>query len=347
MATLPSGVRSPASSFPLHIRILDGGMGDEIYKQLLKKESGVDANEREWSAPGLLDETNHHLVYDLHLQFLQAGRADVITTCNFSVRQQNGFSDAQVRFACDAAGRLAREAVKATAGHDSSVAMVAGSLPPLLECFRQGPVTGRLRPESEYWSMIESLAPFCDLFLGETLSSTAEAEQVLDAVQLKCPEKPCWVSFSITKTGTLYSGESASQAIGKLLSVTDDISATHRIRPSAILFNCSSPEAITIALENISHNEGCRDLLKSSRCELGVYPNRYRPVTQDWETLAQAPRGELTPERLVEFARYCAQNHGVTLIGGCCGISVEYIRALSTALKGLGSTIPSSGASSS
>ena len=63
-----------------NLRILDGGMGQELLRKGLKSKGTL------WSTSALLDENFHKLVVDVHLSFINAG-ADVIVTNNFSSRR--------------------------------------------------------------------------------------------------------------------------------------------------------------------------------------------------------------------------------------------------------------------
>ena len=62
------------------IRILDGGMGQELLARGLVSKGTL------WSASALLDEKKHQLVIDAHLSFINAG-ADVIVTNTFTTRR--------------------------------------------------------------------------------------------------------------------------------------------------------------------------------------------------------------------------------------------------------------------
>ena len=62
------------------VRILDGGMGQELLRKGLKTKGTL------WSTSALLDEKFHQLVIDVHLSFINSG-ADVIVTNNFSSRR--------------------------------------------------------------------------------------------------------------------------------------------------------------------------------------------------------------------------------------------------------------------
>ena len=62
------------------VRILDGGMGQELLAKGLKAKGSL------WSATALIDEKYHQLVVDAHLDFIKSG-ADVIVTNNFAARR--------------------------------------------------------------------------------------------------------------------------------------------------------------------------------------------------------------------------------------------------------------------
>ena len=62
------------------VRILDGGMGQELLKRGLKPKGTL------WSASALLDENYHKVLFDTHLDFIKAG-AEVIITNTFASRK--------------------------------------------------------------------------------------------------------------------------------------------------------------------------------------------------------------------------------------------------------------------
>ena len=85
------------------IRILDGGMGQELLARGLKSKGTL------WSASSLIEKKFHQLVVDTHLSFINAG-ADVILTNSFTTRrvrmEQNQVSNL-FNFANQKAGELA------------------------------------------------------------------------------------------------------------------------------------------------------------------------------------------------------------------------------------------------
>ena len=63
------------------IRILDGGMGQELLARGMKPNSTL------WSANAILDKNYHQLVLDTHIDFIKAG-AEIIVTTTFATRQK-------------------------------------------------------------------------------------------------------------------------------------------------------------------------------------------------------------------------------------------------------------------
>ena len=129
------------------------------------------------------------------------------------------------------------------------------------------------------------------------------------------------MSWTLRADGRLRSGEPVDVAAGKLLGEG----------VSAILFNCSEPEAIVSALECLQAAGDLTAALRSARVGLGAYANRLTPVPDDFaiatSAAPQAMRDDMDPDRYVEFARQWAAL-GAELIGGCCGIGPEHIDAL-------------------
>ena len=62
------------------IRILDGGMGQELLTRGMKPIGTL------WSASALIDEKYHKLLFDTHVDFIKAG-AEVIVTTTFASRR--------------------------------------------------------------------------------------------------------------------------------------------------------------------------------------------------------------------------------------------------------------------
>ena len=103
------------------VRILDGGMGQELLAKGLKAKGSL------WSATALIKKKYHQLVVDTHLDFIRSG-ADVIITNNFSARRvrmiQNEVEE-HFNYANEKAGELALKAKEISKEN----VLIAGSLP--------------------------------------------------------------------------------------------------------------------------------------------------------------------------------------------------------------------------
>ena len=100
--------------------------------------------------------------------------------------------------------------------------------------------------------------------------------------------------------------------------------------PTAILANCSSPEAIGATLA----------ILVGFGLPFGAYANGFQQITpaflQENPTVdAPSARPDLTPAAYADFAlSWVAQ--GATIVGGCCEVGPTHIAAIATALRAAG-----------
>ena len=108
-------------NFFKEVRILDGGMGQELLSRGLKSKGTL------WSASALLDKNYHQLVLDTHLDFINAG-AEVIVTTTFStkrIRLRENNIEEKFEYLNIKAGEIAQKAKTLSNG-----ILVAGGLPP-------------------------------------------------------------------------------------------------------------------------------------------------------------------------------------------------------------------------
>ena len=295
------------------ITLLDGGMGRELQR------SGAPFRQPEWSALALIEAPE--FVGKAHSAFAEAG-ADVITTNSYAVVP---FHIGEERFASDGARliRLAGEQARTSA--DAKGVKVAGSLPPVLGSYR--PDLFNVQDATPILNvLIENLSPFVDQWLAETLSSTAEALLVRDL--LGKDERPLWLSF------TLDDSDVASIIEGRAVPVLrsgESIEAAAKTAvecgAQALLFNCSQPEIMEAAVK------AARAALPDA-IRIGIYANAFATEADDTDANADLHdiRADLTPENYRRFAdKWTAA--GATIIGGCCGIGPEHIRALSQSVR--------------
>ena len=296
------------------IRILDGGMSRELVRL------GAQLRQPEWSALALME--NPDIVRRVHEEFIAAG-ADVITTNSYALVPfhigEQRFRDEGRRLIA-LAGRLAREAADAAGDRK---ALVAGSLPPIFGSYE--PQLFRPDLVQDYLGiLVEELAPFVDLWLGETLSLVAEGEAVRRAVA--GTGKPFWISFTLEDDP---GAEMRSPALRSGESVVDAARWIAGSGGSALLFNCSRPEVMLQAVVEAADGFAAED----SPVEVGVYANAFTSEEGGAanETL-HATRADLTGERYSGFACDWVEA-GATMIGGCCGIGASHIGRLASRFK--------------
>ena len=186
------------------IRILDGGMGQELLARGLVSRGTL------WSASSLIDEKNHKLVIDTHLSFINAG-ADVILTNSFTTRRirmkQNGVGDL-FNFANQKAGEIA---VKAKEISKKNI-LIAGSLPAQNDTYEVDKRESKLI-EKDFFDQASILNPYIDFFYLDVISSGREIEIALNVVEKL--NRPVLVGLHIKKNGKLPSGEGL-QNLGNL-----------------------------------------------------------------------------------------------------------------------------------
>ncbi|KGQ70287.1 hypothetical protein A1D23_05540 [Chelonobacter oris] len=287
----------------MQFTLLDGGMGRELLR------IGAPFKQPEWSALALIEAP--HWVTQAHRNFLDAG-ADIITSNSYACVP---FHIGQVRFERQGADLIALAARLARdAANDYSNRRVAASLPPVAGSYRADLFDAD--QASAVWRIfIRQQRDYADIWLGETLSSCAEAALLLTL--LADEDKPIWISFTLDDTALqpqLRSGEPLTAVLETL-----DLS-----RLDAILFNCSIPEVMQSAVET------CKQWLDSngSTLQIGVYANGFSPKTNDGA--ANEGLSELRDLSDEEYRAYAEKwlQAGASIIGGCCGITPQHIARL-------------------
>lgn len=282
-------------------------MGEELSDRGFSTRDGL------WSARALIDHPEE--VTALHEEYLAAG-ATIITTNTYSTipsyLDKAGLGH-RMRELATSASQLARAAIEKHGRNNDE--RIAGCLPPLDESYRPDRVPPANKAIPVYRELIESMAQSVDLFLAETMSSIDEATHVADALsESPAAARRDWmVSFTLDdRDGTkLRSGESVTNAV-TAMSVYD---------PIAILFNCTTPQSVL---------RGIEEAHKVATCRIGGYPNRFKPLPEDWtlddeqEIIRDAG---LNPDTFVDWSNRFIEA-GATYLGGCCGIGPSFIREL-------------------
>lgn len=289
------------------ITLLDGGMGQELVHRAGDRPTPL------WSTQVMVEHPG--LVAQVHRDFTNAG-ATIATTNSYAIHH-----DRLIGTDWDGQFSLLQElAVKEA--KDSGARRIAGAIGPLVASYRPD-----LHPDLEtaaplYAEVATTLAPHCDLLICETLASVVHARAVLaGALQAGIP---VWLAFTVDdRDGTrLRSGEALAEAL-----------ACATGKASAVLVNCSTPEAIAAALP----------ILATAGLPYGAYANGFEQITEgfleDKPTVdALKMRQDLTPEAYANQVMSWV-DQGATIVGGCCEVSPAHIAEIARRLTAAGHRI--------
>jgi len=282
--------------------IMDGGMGQELLKQSKGTPSPL------WSTQILLD--NPELITKVHLDFIQAG-CHIITLSNYTCTPERLTRDLDINL-FDALQNEAIKAAQNARNHATNVHPIAlaGCLPPLIASYHPETCPTFDDALKSYQRIANIQAPHVDLLLCETMSSIHEAHVAVTAAQVT--NLPVWVSFKLddARKDVLPSGELLSDAI----------KAIEKMNVQAVLLNCSKPETILHNMATLQTFSGLT----------GIYPNNFDNTTDlkvGGTVNDLTARTDLTLEK---FTNFMQQSHtsGVSILGGCCEISPNYIQAV-------------------
>jgi 5-methyltetrahydrofolate--homocysteine methyltransferase len=260
----------------------------------------------------LLVVTRPDVIAGMHDAFFQIG-VDIVETASFgSFAIPLGEYDIADRSheLNLAAARIAREVAD---GHGG---LVAGSIGPGTKFASLGQIRfAELRDayEVQAHGLIEGGV---DVLLVETqfdlLGAKAAMVGCRRAMAALGREVPIQVQVTMEVTGTMLPGTE----IGAALAALD------AMRPDVIGINCATGPA--------EMGEHLRYLSQHSRMPIACLPNAGMPSVVDGKM-----HYDLTPEQLAEHQRRFVSEFGVQVVGGCCGTTVEHIKAVVDAVRDL------------
>ncbi|MFL2501726.1 MAG: homocysteine S-methyltransferase family protein [Luminiphilus sp.] len=291
------------------VLLLDGGMGQELIRR------SPSPAHHHWSLQVMLEQPE--LVAEVHRDFCEAG-ANVACLNTYAIthtRLARGTGLPQIGSLLNDARDLAQQGVEASGRFDTALVT---SLPPLVASYRpdtQLPLEAAIQ---EYRELIELQAESVDGFIAETIPSIAEATAVLTAAGQAGVRIMLGLTVADDDGQLLRSGEP----------LFDALEAIDAFEPLAVVINCSKPEAVSQAIP----------ILKESRFPFGAYANGFTAID------ALEPGGvvdvlearhDLDPEQYAKFAAEWL-DAGASVIGGCCEVGPDHIKALSTLLQSRG-----------
>ena len=298
--------------------LLDGGMATQLEAQ------GCDISGVLWSAAMLRSQPR--AIVDAGLAYLRAG-ADCIGTASYQASRE-GFAsagieadeaDALMRSSIDLA-RQARDEYLAEGAAPAMRPMIAASL---------GPYGAMLHDGSEYrgnYGVCErvlrdfharrlplfDVAEDVDVLALETIPSLLEA-QVLAELLRDC-ESPAWISFSCPDAAHISDG-----------TPIEDAAALFADHPTvlAVGINCTPPQFAPELVRHIRRAAPGKATM--------AYPNSGEIYNVDENVWT----GTVTPLDCAAAARQWL-DAGAKIVGGCCRMGPEHIRAMRDAIAGAG-----------
>ena len=286
--------------------ILDGATGTELQRQGAKMDATA------WSAPVVLDDPK--LLTNIHADYIRAG-ADIVTANTFSASRMllgpAGYGDK--------VGEIIRRSVEvaqkartiAAAGRPVAVAGSISHMVPVVQgANRTDPA--RLPPDTEIGDSLNELAETLrksgvDLIILEMMNRPNRIKLALKAAL--ATGLPVWFGLSACKgkDGRAISFDSTMDAPLETI--------THLIPASGIDVAGCMHTGSEIMLDAL------KQLRTGFKGPLMAYPDSGYFEMPDWRFV-----DVITPDRLERFFVSWLEA-GVQVIGGCCGLTAEHIRA--------------------
>ena len=285
------------------IIILDGGIGAELEK------NGANMDQDLWCGKCSVD--NPELVKKVHENYIDAG-ADVITTNTYGTTpismKQYGYDNLIEEYNKKSV-QIAREASK-----NKNVA-VAGSVSTFGSFYKLG-LKAMIPGFKEQIKILSEEG--VDLIILEAMSSQADIVETI----IECSSNinlPVWLSISC-----VIEDKNKKVMLGYNDTVDSDTHIYESFEVAIKNFSKLHKGPILIAHSDINATGHAVKTAKNNFDGiLGVYPNRGYYEKPHWKFV-----DNMTPEDYLNEARSWVEN-GVKIIGGCCGVGVEEIKAIS------------------
>ena len=301
--------------------ILDGAIGTQL--QSMEVPMSHDA----WAAIAL--ETHPFTVRRLHELYIDAG-VDVITTNTYSSARHNllplGLGDRvhelnlrAVMLAQDARDRRAKERAVWIGGSVSNYGLMAGAESGWqdFQYFRGRVETSDAQARANLREQAEILAESgVDFLIAEPTGSTVQRRWVIE--ECIATGLPVWSGFKCRQ-------DSADGSL-KVGYQSDEAFDTEFASLAAL-----GGEVVTVFHSPVDATDDALSVVKAHwNGPIGIYPEAERRDYVDAHR-DESVETKLTPDEFVARAqRWVAE--GVQVVGGCCGVEIEYIRPLRDAL---------------
>ena len=301
--------------------VLDGAIGSEIERHAGELDAVAWCGMANWTHPDT--------VRQVHESYLEAG-ADVITantfaTCRHVLAPVGHGDDAPaitrrgVELAREAVDRVAPDRPVAVAGSlSNTVAWVPGTV--------MGDPEHLPSPEQEaanYREMADALAEAgCDLLLLEMMQDVHHATRLMAAAV--ATGLPVWVGISTSRgdDGKMVGWDMSAEERPNLPADFERRYPTEPLETIIDALCAMGPQAVGIMHSSfLSTTPGLEVLFERWNGPVMAYPEAL-----GFDAVTNGPM-PVAPD---DFASHCRNwvEHGVQVIGGCCGTTIHHIRAM-------------------
>lgn len=295
------------------VLVYDGGMGTQIHSANLTLDDfhGLEGcNE-------LLVETRPDVIEAIHQCYYAAG-ADVVETNTFGGMSYvlDEFDIGHRAFELnEKAAQIARR-VADRMSTDGKPRFVAGSMGPGTKLVTIGHIGADELFESYKTYAKGLIAGGVDCLNIETCQDILQVKLAViasrDAMAELGKEVPIFCTVTIETTGTMLVGSDIATALTTLESLPVDV----------VGLNCATGPDLM--------QESVRHLGQNSTRAIMVMPNAGLPRNVGGNAVY-----DLTPKELATFQARFVEEHGIAIVGGCCGTTPDHVQAMAEATKQL------------
>jgi len=311
------------------ILILDGAMGTMIQRYKLTEADYRGERFATWPRDlkgnnDLLVLTRPEVIRAIHSEYLAAG-ADIIETNTFGANATtlNAYGMPELNYELNVAGaRLAREACDAYSTADKP-RFVAGVLGPTDKTATISPDVND--PSARNITFDKLVADYSDATRGlmdggadtiliETIFDTLNAKAAIFAVKAVFEERGTSLPIMISGTITDASGRTLTGQVTEAF-----YNSLAHANPISIGLNCA------LGAEEL--RQYVEELSRVANCYVSAHPNAGLP-----NPLAETGYDD-TPENMAGHLKEWATSGFLNIIGGCCGTSPAFIKAIAEVVK--------------
>jgi 5-methyltetrahydrofolate--homocysteine methyltransferase len=299
------------------VLVYDGAMGTQIQARGLTAE---DFGGKRWEGCNdYLSLTRPDVIEQIHVDYFEAG-ADVVETNSFQASkvrlEEWGIGDKTF-----AVNRAAAEIARRVADRFSTAArprFVAGSIGPSgMLPSSEDPDLGRMSLDDLVPGYVEQAGGLivggADILILETCQDMLEMKaQILgarEAMRSQGRVIPLQCSVTLDPNGRMLLGTDIAGALATL----------EAMRVEVIGLNCSTGPDLM--------RDSVRYLAQNASVPIHCIPNAGLPINDGGRAVYP-----MLPTPMAEILREFVAEHGVNIVGGCCGTTPEHTRALAAAI---------------